>query len=121
MAYVSLLLFLQFDRNMQKVQKSMPMPISKPTLIDTFLTSEKGMNYWMLPGKSSSRRAEMPWADDIFAYLTTLLDGLLLNCLYDALPTLLRITVYFVHALCLLFVLFKLSVCHAIETMSSRA
>lgn len=48
-----------------KVQKSIPTLISKLTLIDTFLTLEQGMNYWMLPGKSSSWRAGMPWANGL--------------------------------------------------------
>jgi hypothetical protein len=49
----------------------------------------------------------------------TLLDGLLLAALYDALPTLLRSTVYFLCALFILFVLFLLVKypCHAIKTM----
>ena len=60
------------------------MPISRLTLIDTFLTLEQEMNYWMLPGKSSSWRAGMPWANSLFAYLMTLLDELLLTASTDA-------------------------------------
>ena len=65
MVYVSLLLFLQFNQNVHEVQKSILMPISKLTLIDTFLTLEKEMNYWLLLGKSSSRRVGMPWANGL--------------------------------------------------------
>ena len=51
----------------------------------------------------------MPWANGLSHLLSDNSSGRTsTHCLYDALPTLLRLTVYFFRALCLLFVLFLL-------------